>query len=144
MLIVSGRGQVLVLDEPERYIAGERWRDDWTVTVVSAAARSSTRVFWFGCSAVVGVAGLLRGHAWLHAELGGRGQGLVLDEAERYRAGERRRDERARGARRSQHAPVRRRQYLAVSFAAFAAAEQYVDFVSSTVAPFEPHAPIPR
>ena len=36
MLIVSGRGQVLVLDEPERHLAGERWRDDWIVTLVSA------------------------------------------------------------------------------------------------------------
>ena len=33
MLIVSGRGQVLVLDEPERHLAGECRRDEWAVTV---------------------------------------------------------------------------------------------------------------
>ena len=36
MLIVSGRGQGLVLDEPERHLAGECRRDDWAVSVVSA------------------------------------------------------------------------------------------------------------
>ena len=36
MLIVSGRGQVLVLDEPERHLAGECRRDEWAVSVVSA------------------------------------------------------------------------------------------------------------
>ena len=36
MLIVSGRGQVVVLDEPERHLAGECRRDDWAVNVVSA------------------------------------------------------------------------------------------------------------
>ena len=48
----GGRGQVVVLDEPERYLAGERWRDDWAVRRVSAAARSSARVclVWLLCS----------------------------------------------------------------------------------------------
>ena len=89
----GGRGQVLALDEPERHLAGERWRDDWAVTVVSTAARSCARVIWFGCSAVVGVAGWLRGHAWPHAESAGREQEAVLDEPERYLAGERWRDD---------------------------------------------------
>ena len=89
----GGREQVLALDEPERHLAGERRRDDWAVNVVSAAAPSSALVFWFGCSAVVGVAGWLRGHAWLHAESGGRGQVLGLDELKRHLARERRRDD---------------------------------------------------
>ena len=36
MLTVSGRGQVVHHDEPERHIAGERWRDDRAVVSVSA------------------------------------------------------------------------------------------------------------
>ena len=36
MLIVSGRGQGLVLDEPERHLTGECRRDDWVVILVSA------------------------------------------------------------------------------------------------------------
>ena len=47
MLIVSGRGQVLVLDEPERHLAGECRRDDWAVTVVSACWPFSLRVCAF-------------------------------------------------------------------------------------------------
>ena len=40
MLTVSGRGQGLILDEPERHLAGECRRDDWAVTVVRAVCRS--------------------------------------------------------------------------------------------------------
>ena len=40
MLIVSGRGQEVGLDEPERYLAGECWRDDWAAILVSAVCRS--------------------------------------------------------------------------------------------------------
>ena len=40
MLIVSGRGQGLVLDEPERHLAGECRRDEWAVSVVSACCPS--------------------------------------------------------------------------------------------------------
>eukprot|EP01043_Picozoa_sp_COSAG02_P110341 COSAG02_NODE_46456_length_348_cov_2.257028_1_plen_50_part_10 len=44
MLIVSGRGQRVVLDEPERHLAGERWRDDWAVKLVSAFCPCLLRV----------------------------------------------------------------------------------------------------
>ena len=91
----SGLGQGLAVDESERYLAGKRWRDDWAVRVVSAAAPSSARVLWFGCFVVVGVVRWLRGHAWLHAESGGLGQGLAVDEPERYLATTRWRDDRA-------------------------------------------------
>ena len=40
MLIVSGRGQEVVLDEPERHLAGECRRDDWAVILVSIVCRS--------------------------------------------------------------------------------------------------------
>ena len=47
MLIVSGRGQVLVLDEPERHLAGECRRDEWAVRFVSACWPLSVRVCVF-------------------------------------------------------------------------------------------------
>ena len=47
MLIVSGRGQVLVLDEPERHLAGECRRDEWAGEFVSACRPFSLRVSAF-------------------------------------------------------------------------------------------------
>ena len=47
MLTVSGRGQEVVLDEPERHLAGECRRDDWAVTVVSACCPFSVRICGF-------------------------------------------------------------------------------------------------
>ena len=47
MLIVSGRGQVVVLDEPERHLAGECRRDEWAVRLVSACWPFSLRVCAF-------------------------------------------------------------------------------------------------
>ena len=38
MLIRAVLGQLVALDEPERYIAGEHWRDDWADKLVSAFA----------------------------------------------------------------------------------------------------------
>ena len=46
MLIVSGRGQGLALDEPERHLAGECRRDDWAVTVVSACCPFLSACLW--------------------------------------------------------------------------------------------------
>ena len=89
MLIVSGRGQVLGLDEPERHLAGECWRDDWAVTVVSAVCPFSVRACWLdllcsgGCTRGWGC----DGHGWLRGCMlivSGRGQVLVLDEPERH------------------------------------------------------------
>ena len=40
----AGREQGFVLDEPERYLAGDRWRDDRALILVSAAAPFSARV----------------------------------------------------------------------------------------------------
>ena len=45
MLIVSGRGQGLALDEPERHLAGECRRDEWAVNLVSACWPFSLCVF---------------------------------------------------------------------------------------------------
>ena len=42
---VSGRGQEVVLDEPEGHLAGECWRDGWAVRVVSAVCPLSLCVF---------------------------------------------------------------------------------------------------
>ena len=53
MLIVSGRGQEVVLDEPERHLAGECRRDDWAVSVVSACCPFSVRVCGFCISALM-------------------------------------------------------------------------------------------
>ena len=47
MLIVSGRGQVLVLDEPERHLAGECRRDEWAVILVSACCPFLSACLWF-------------------------------------------------------------------------------------------------
>ena len=47
MLIVSGRGQVLVLDEPERHLAGECRRDEWAVILVSACCPFLCACLWF-------------------------------------------------------------------------------------------------
>ena len=90
MLIVSGRGQVVVLDEPERHLAGECRRDEWAVRVVSACWPFSLRVCGFcisalmflcsgGCfSGVWGCDGMGRSvDAWLHADcVGGVGRSL--------------------------------------------------------------------
>ncbi len=46
MLIVSGRGQVLVLDEPERHLAGECRRDDWVARIVSAVCPFLSACLW--------------------------------------------------------------------------------------------------
>ena len=51
MLIVSGCGQGVVLDEPERHLAGECRRDDWAVILVSACWPFSLRVCGFCISA---------------------------------------------------------------------------------------------
>ena len=45
MLTVSGRGQGIVLDEPERHLAGECRRDEWAVKIVSACWPFSLRVY---------------------------------------------------------------------------------------------------
>ena len=74
MLIVSGRGQVLAVDEPERHLAGECWRDDWAVILVSAVCPFSGCVFvGVMVSAAVGVLGGGAAMAswvaaWLHAD----------------------------------------------------------------------------
>ena len=47
MLIVSGGGQGLVLDEPERHLAGECRRDEWAVILVSACCPFSLRICGF-------------------------------------------------------------------------------------------------
>ena len=47
MLTVSGRGQGIVLDEPERHLAGECRRDEWAVRVVSACCPFALRVCGF-------------------------------------------------------------------------------------------------
>ena len=47
MLIVSGRGQVVVLDEPERHLAGECRRDEWAVRLVSACWPFLSACLWF-------------------------------------------------------------------------------------------------
>ena len=107
MLIVSGRGQVLVLDEPERHLAGECRRDDWAVILVSACWPFSLRVCGFCISALMFLCsgGCISGGmglrmAWVEAWMrgcmlivSGRGQDLGLDEPERHLAGECRRDE---------------------------------------------------
>eukprot|EP01043_Picozoa_sp_COSAG02_P092135 COSAG02_NODE_28776_length_581_cov_2.028986_1_plen_105_part_01 len=41
---VGARGQGLVLDEPERHLAGECQRDEWAVRFVSACCPFSLRV----------------------------------------------------------------------------------------------------
>ena len=53
MLIVSGRGQGLVLDEPERHLAGECRRDEWAVKIVSACCPFSLRACVFCISALM-------------------------------------------------------------------------------------------
>ena len=82
MLIVSGRGQVVVLDEPERHLAGECWRDDWAVRVVSAVCPSLSACF--SLDSLCG-GGWTRGvglrmawvAAWLRADcVGGAGRDL--------------------------------------------------------------------
>ena len=91
MLIVSGRGQGVVLDEPERHLAGECRRDDWAVRLVSACCPFSVRVCGFCISALMflcsggcisGGMGAADGmgrsvDAWLHADCV-RGAGRYL------------------------------------------------------------------
>ena len=94
---------MVVLDEPERHLAGECRRDEWAVILVSACCPFSLRVcgFLHFCIDVplqrwvyFGGYGGLR-MAWVEAWLrgcmltvSGRGQVLVLDEPERHLAGE--------------------------------------------------------
>ena len=100
MLIVSGRGQVLAVDEPERHLAGECRRDEWAVKLVSACWPFSLRVCGFCISALMFLCsgGCISGGmglrmAWVEAWMrgcmlivSGRGQVLVLDEPERHLA----------------------------------------------------------
>eukprot|EP01043_Picozoa_sp_COSAG02_P004992 COSAG02_NODE_133_length_34692_cov_83.845229_5_plen_127_part_00 len=97
MLIVSERGQEVVLDEPERHLAGERRRDE-ADNVVSACCPISLRVCGLmflcsgGCFSGLG----LRWHGWLGVcmlTVSERGQLAALDEPERHLAGECRRDD---------------------------------------------------
>ena len=107
MLIVSGRGQGLVVDEAERHIAGECRRDDWAVKVVSACCPFSLRVCGFCISALMFLCsgGCISGGmglrmAWVEAwmrgcmlTVSGRGQEAGGDEPEQHLAGECWRDE---------------------------------------------------
>ncbi len=57
MLIVSGRGQGLGLDGPERHLAGECWRDDGAVNIVSARCP----LCLCGCGLIFSAAACVRG-----------------------------------------------------------------------------------
>ena len=89
MLIVSGRGQVLGLDEPERHLAGECRRDGWAVILVSACCPFSVRVCGFCISALMFLCSggcIVRGYGGCMLTVSGRGQVLALDEPERHLA----------------------------------------------------------